>query len=60
MKTKEVLYKNYRDVDVKSDPGASMLTSPKQKRQEVEQMKQRLDEYNQFKKTHMQIGRRDR
>jgi hypothetical protein len=36
------------------------LTSPKSKREEIKMIKQKLDEYSEFKLRHKELGRRDR
>lgn len=51
------MYKNFNNMS-KDDP--SILTSPKSKRDEIQSIRKRLDEYQEFKKNHIMIGRRER
>lgn len=37
-----------------------MLVSPKEKQSEIREIRKKLDEYLQFKKSHVEVGRRDR
>lgn len=36
------------------------IASPKAKRDEIREIKKRLDQYHSFKQSHMQMGRRER
>jgi hypothetical protein len=54
---KQLLYKNYKDLE-QSD--SSALSYPKTKRDEIFNMRRRLDEYNKFKQNHILMGRRER
>lgn len=54
---KQLLYKNYKDLE-QSD--SSALSYPKAKRDEIFNMRRRLDEYNKFKQNHILMGRRER
>jgi hypothetical protein len=39
---------------------ASVICGPKLKRDEIKEIKQRLDQYHDFKQNHVQMGRRER
>ena len=42
----------------KTDPSA--LSGPRSKREEIKEIKRKLDQYHQFKQSHISMGRRER